>query len=100
MGAPIGVSVLCPSAVNTGIANSQRNRDDVPGDDPGAAAIEQILGDFCAKGLDPNDVGQMVVDAMLRGDFLIPTRDTFGEFIKVRSEALMRRELPPFQMFD
>ena len=100
VGAPIGVSVLCPSAVATAIGASQRNRGDVPGADAGADAIEQILIDFCAGGLDPNDVGQMVVDAIRRNDFLIPTKDTFAEFIRVRSEALMRRELPPFQMFD
>ncbi len=102
VGAPIGVSVLCPSAVATRIGESQRSRTEGVGPSPnaGADAIEEILSDFCAKGLDPNEVGRMVVDGMRRGDFLIPTRDTFGEFVRVRSEALMRRELPPFQMFD
>ena len=98
--APIGVSVLCPSAVATGIGASQRNREDVPGIDPGADAIEKILVDFCAAGIDPNEVGQMVVDGIRRNDFVIPTKDTFADFIRVRSDALMRRELPPFQMFD
>ncbi len=100
VGAPIGVSVLCPSAVNTGIGSSQRSREEAVADDAGANAIEEILTDFCAKGLDPSEVGQMVVEAIQHDQFLIPTRDTFAEFIRVRSEALMRRELPPFQMFD
>ena len=98
--APIGVSVLCPSAVNTGIGSSQRNREEAVSNDAGAEAIEKILTDFCAAGLDPMDVGQMVVDAIRSDQFLVPTKDTFAEFIRVRSEALQRKELPPFQMFD
>ena len=98
--APIGVSVLCPSAVNTGIGSSQRNREDAPDPDAGADAMDKILTDFCAAGLDPSDVGTMVVEAIRRNEFLIPTRGTFAEFINVRSDALQRKELPPFQMFD
>jgi NAD(P)-dependent dehydrogenase (short-subunit alcohol dehydrogenase family) len=98
--AAIGVSVLCPSAVATRIAQSQRNRDQAIGDDEAANAVEQILGDFCARGIDPMDVGPMVVDAVRRGQFLIGTKDTVPEFIRVRADALMRYELPPFQMFD
>jgi NAD(P)-dependent dehydrogenase (short-subunit alcohol dehydrogenase family) len=99
-GAPIGVSVLCPSAVATQIASSQRNREVVPGPVEDADAIESILADFCARGIDPMDVGPMVVDGVRRGQFLIGTRDTVPEFLRVRNEALMRYELPPFQMFD
>lgn len=100
VGAPIGVSVLCPSAVATQIGASQRNRADVPGPDAGADAIEQILRDFCAAGAAPEDVGELVLAAVRRGEFLIPTRDTFGGFLETRNAALLRRELPPFQMFD
>jgi NAD(P)-dependent dehydrogenase (short-subunit alcohol dehydrogenase family) len=99
-GAPIGVSVLCPSSVATQIAASQRNREVVPGPVDDADAIEKILGDFCGQGIDPMGVGPMVVDAVRRGQFVIGTRDTLPEFVRVRAEALQRYELPPFQMFD
>jgi NAD(P)-dependent dehydrogenase (short-subunit alcohol dehydrogenase family) len=99
-GASIGVSVLCPSAVATQIAASQRNRDMVPAPAEDAEAIEKILGDFCGQGIDPIDVGPMVVKAVRRGQFVIGTRDTLPEFVRVRAEALQRYELPPFQMFD
>ncbi len=98
--APIGVSVLCPSAVATRIAESQRNREQPIDDDESANAIEQILGDFCGRGIDPMDVGPMVVAAVREGRFVIGTKDTVPEFIRVRAEALARYELPPFQMFD
>ncbi|HEY1740921.1 MAG TPA: SDR family NAD(P)-dependent oxidoreductase [Acidimicrobiia bacterium] len=99
-GASIGVSVLCPSAVATQIAASQRNREVTPGPAEDADAIEQILSDFCGRGIDPMDVGPMVVEAVRRGQFVIGTRDTLPEFVRVRAEALQRYELPPFQMFD
>jgi NAD(P)-dependent dehydrogenase (short-subunit alcohol dehydrogenase family) len=99
-GAPIGVSVLCPSAVATRIAESQRNREQPIDDDESANAIEQILGDFCGRGIDPMEVGPLVVAAIRRGQFLLGTKDTVPEFLRVRNDALMRYELPPFQMFD
>ncbi len=99
-GAPIGVSVLCPGSVATQIANSQRNREQLPARDEAAESMDQILADFCAQGTDPMDVGPMVVDAVRRGQFVIGTRPSLPEFVRVRSEALQRYELPPFQMFD
>jgi hypothetical protein len=94
------VSVVCPSAVATSIADSQRTRAAVAAPDEHADAVEKFLADFCAGGLSPDEVAGIVVGGIRRGDFLIPTRDTFGEFIRVRADALARRELPPFQMFD
>ncbi len=99
-GAPIGVSVLCPGAVATQIASSRRNRDVAAGPSEDADAMDRVLADFCARGIDPMEVGPMVVDAVRRGQFVIGTRDTLPEFVRVRSDALQRYELPPFQMFD
>jgi hypothetical protein len=99
-GAPIGVSVLCPSAVATGIGESERNREGVRPELESAVAIETILRDFCGAGLAPAEVAPGIVAAIKRGDFVIPTRDTMSDFVRVRSEALQEKRLPPFQMFD
>lgn len=100
VGAPVGVSVLCPSAVATQIADSQRNREGVVDRFESADAVEQFLREFCGQGIDPAEAATMTVEAIKRGDFVIGTRDTLPEFVRVRAEALMRNELPPFQMFD
>jgi NAD(P)-dependent dehydrogenase (short-subunit alcohol dehydrogenase family) len=100
VGAPIGVSVVCPSAVATRIGSSQRNRETVAAPAEDADAIEQILDEFCSKGIDPMDAAARVVSAVRAGQFLIGTADTVAEFLQVRNDALMRYELPPFQMFD
>ena len=99
-GAPIGVSVLCPSAVATRIGESERNREGIRPDVDSATAIESILVDFCGNGLAPEEVAPGIVEGIRRGDFVIPTRESMSEFVRVRSEALQRKELPPFQMFD
>lgn len=99
-GAPIGVSVLCPSAVATRIGESQRNRATPIADDEAANSIEQILSDFCGNGIDPLVAAERVVAGVRNRQFLIGTLDTVPEFLRVRNEALMRMELPPFQMFD
>ena len=99
-GKPIGVSVLCPSAVATRIGESQRNRATPIADDAAANAIEQILSDFCANGIDAREAGDRVVAGVRNGQFIIGTKDTVPDFLRVRNEALMRWELPPLQMFD
>ncbi len=99
-GAPIGVSVLCPSAVATRIGQSERNREGVRPDVESATAIETILRDFCGAGRQPAEIAPEIVAAIKRGDFVIPTRDSMADFVRTRSEALQRKELPPFQMFD
>ena len=60
-----------------------------------ANAIEAILADFCAKGADPLDVGQMVVEGVRAGQFVIGTTASLPDLVRVRSEALerIRREL-------
>lgn len=99
-GKPIGVSVLCPSAVATRIGESQRNREKPIADDEAANAIEQILSDFCGNGIDPLEAGERVIAGVRNGQFIIGTKDTVPEFLQARNDALMRWELPPFQMFD
>src|SRR6202011_913903 len=67
VGASIGVSVLCPSAVNTRIAESTRNRATTVATEaeaPDAHFVEQALRDLTSGGLDPGTVAGMVVDAI------------------------------------
>jgi NAD(P)-dependent dehydrogenase (short-subunit alcohol dehydrogenase family) len=66
---PVRTSVLCPGAVNTGIlANSSENRLRSTGVDAPPASIEAISG-----GMDPDDVGRLVLDAIRDDRFWIFT---------------------------
>ncbi|HET9542370.1 MAG TPA: SDR family NAD(P)-dependent oxidoreductase, partial [Acidimicrobiales bacterium] len=72
-GIPIGVSALCPGAVNTRIAGSDRNR-------PGALAAKggddvdfvegALAGLTSQQGIDPSEVAARVVAGVQAGDFL------------------------------
>jgi len=96
VGAPITVSVLCPSLVATGIARSRRNRPAglaAPLSESGAF-VEQVLADTTATGLSADDVAAIVVEAVRRGDFLIPTRPSYAGQIGGRTEDLLALRLP------
>lgn len=76
--AAIGVSVLCPGWVNTNILESERNRPEEPREDPGELApqfklMRQVVEDLVKKGLDPGEVGNIVVDAIRSQRFYVFT---------------------------
>jgi NAD(P)-dependent dehydrogenase (short-subunit alcohol dehydrogenase family) len=68
--APIGVSILCPVVINTGISQSQRNRPseldrgDVA-DDPGRELVEAAIRDAMPRGLDPSEMADRVLRAIV-----------------------------------
>ncbi len=74
----LGVSVLCPGWVRTRIAESERNRPEAPREAP---TESQPLRDLMrkaaeaalAKGLDPREVGNIVVNAIKTRRFYILT---------------------------
>ena len=89
----IGVSVLCPGVVRTNIGASGRNRpealrlpdhtdelvmgDAAPSDAERAAALQRIFADA----LDPQVVGDMVLQAVLASDpYIFPHPDTQSAF--------------------
>lgn len=96
VGAAIGVSVLCPSLIDTSIGTSARNRpDDQAG--PGGADVEfveEMLVGATRRGLDPAVVAGQVVDAVARGEFLIPTNDDHRPWIEDHTADLLARRLP------
>lgn len=97
VGSQVGVSVLCPSLVATGIGTSGRNR---PGSLPASEGedvefVEQTLGQMTVElGLDPAVVAGQVVDAVRAGDFFIPTNDDHRRWIEGHAEDLLARRLP------
>lgn len=102
-GAPIGVSVLTPGLVDTGIAYSTRNRPDEPPSEaqaPDAHFVEQALRDLTGnEGRDPDEVGDLVLDAVRSGLFYITTMDAVPS-LSERFDAVLAGKLPPAAQFD
>lgn len=100
--APIRASLLCPGSVDTGIARSRRNRparyaSELSG---GAAFVEEALAGTTAAGAHPDDVAELVLEAIRDEAFLVPTTPSYERQILDRAAALAKRELPPSAVFD
>ena len=102
-GIPIGVSALCPGAVNTRIASSGRNR---PADLPAKGGedvdfVEGALADMAGQqGCDPSEVAARVVAGVRAGDFLIPTNDAYVDQLRTHTDAQIAGRLPPMAQFS
>jgi NAD(P)-dependent dehydrogenase (short-subunit alcohol dehydrogenase family) len=100
---PIGVSALCPGAVNTRIASSSRNR---PAALPAKGGedvdfVDGALADMAGqRGIDPSEVAARVVAGIQSGDFLIPTNDAYADQLRTHTDAQIARALPPMAQFS
>jgi len=97
-GSAVGVSVLCPAYVPTGIADSERNR---PREfQPGAKsketlAKEAMLKKAVASGrLSADDVAQAVVAAVKQNRFYILTHPRIKGAIRARMEDILEERAP------
>jgi len=96
----IGVTVLCPGPVATGIiertraaqpkvtkslSSEQRSR---------AFAQQQVMKDFLARGVSPDAVGEMVLTAIRENRLYVHTDRTSADPIAARSAALLAA-MPP-----
>ncbi len=94
----IGVSVLCPGFVDTGIVHSRRNRPDhIVEPEPGPrreGLRREILRGYGAA-LDPSEVAARVVEAVERKRFYIYTDGDFDDLIASRNRSVESGETPP-----
>lgn len=89
---PVHTSVLCPGPINTNIVDSQRNRNP----DSAAEHIEtdagqkfwDILTRSLAEGMAPDEVGPMVLDAVVNDKFWILTHPEMASIVDKQLEAL------------
>ncbi|HEU4842382.1 MAG TPA: SDR family NAD(P)-dependent oxidoreductase [Ilumatobacteraceae bacterium] len=107
---PVRASVLCPGAVNTPIGrNSQRSRRALRGETDAGAGIatgreaEKLndrLGDALKDGMDPDEVGRMVLDAIRSDTFWILTNPGLAKQQHHQVAAMLEdRSLSRLRMF-
>jgi hypothetical protein len=96
------VSVLCPEAINTGIAASERNR---PGaysrsgdivESDARTLVSQALADSVAAGIGPEVMAQRVYDAIVAERFYILSDEAWRESANVRLEDVRLARNPTF----
>ena len=103
MGSSIGVSVLCPGWVNTGIGESGRNRPDELRNADGPNILEggaaSPLKAVLENGLHPSDVAAMVLDAVKTDRFYILTHPEWTPMIEQRMTDVLEGRKPSPMFF-
>jgi NAD(P)-dependent dehydrogenase (short-subunit alcohol dehydrogenase family) len=87
-GSAVGASVLLPGTVRTGIGNSTRNR---PADASGGALSDVDLAagpDLGMTWLEPDDVGRILIDAIVAGDLYVVTHPEAWPMVAGRHQAI------------
>jgi NAD(P)-dependent dehydrogenase (short-subunit alcohol dehydrogenase family) len=89
----IGVSVLCPGFVRTRIHESGRNRQDRYGGnadiDPGLRGGREAGAQMVLSGIDPDIVGNRVVEAVRDNELYVFTHPHFKDAVETRFAAIL-----------
>src|SRR5947209_1161181 len=97
-GSAVGVSVLCPAYVPTGIADSERNRPaglEPTVKSPETIARQQMLKKAVASGrLSADDVAKAVVQAVKEDRFYVLTHPRIKGAIAARMEDILQERTP------
>jgi len=99
VGARVGVSVLCPAFVSTGIGDSARNRpaglaNDVP-PTPSQRAIQAQLEKAVSSGrIGAEQIAQATFDAIREDRFYVITHDAMMPSIELRLQDVVQRRNP------
>ena len=91
-GSPLHASVLCPGPINTSIVESSRNRPP----DSAADYVEtdagrkfwDILSRTLADGMNPDDVGPIVLDAVVNDRFWVLTHPEMAQVVSKQVERM------------
>jgi len=98
LGAPVGVSVLCPAAVATRIMDSARNRPPALADTAPSLPREEGMRDAAraslAAGLRPERVAALVVEAVRTNRFWVLPHPDWKQFVRVRFEDVLEDRNP------
>lgn len=94
--ADIGISVLCPAFVNTGIADSARNRPPELGEtNPLAAMVEERVRKAVRSGkLSAADVARITMDGVKANRFYILTHPNIKPSVEARLREIMEGREP------
>ena len=95
----IGVTLLCPGFVRTGLMDSSRRETGDAPPDPGRDAAHARIDRAIAGGIEAEAVGEMVLAAIREDRLYLPTTAKYRELIEGRLRAILAAldALPPGQ---
>ena len=102
----VGVSVLCPGAVATNIMQGERHRPEhlqsqpAPEPTPEAEAMTAAMAEVIESGRPPDEVADLVHDAVINDEFYIYTDPGIVAAVAERHRAIEERGYPPTGRMD
>ena len=98
-GSPVGVSVLCPGFVRTGIGDSDRNRPAwAPPAGTDAGPLLEVGRQLVAAGIDPTVVADAVFDAVRANRFYIFTHPETKPAVAARMTDILEERQPTMHL--
>ncbi|GAA3128722.1 SDR family NAD(P)-dependent oxidoreductase [Nonomuraea salmonea] len=97
-GSKLRVSALCPGAVRTRIADSDRLRPPSLTITPGAdeVAVKERVGKAAERGIEPSEVADLVVRGIHEERFLLLTDPSYAAALRLQTETLLTGTLPGY----
>jgi NAD(P)-dependent dehydrogenase (short-subunit alcohol dehydrogenase family) len=103
--APVGVSILCPELINTGIGRSDRNRPahlkrEEGDENPARQLVEGAIRELVPTGLNPSEMADRVVNAIREDRFYILSKEggTWRKACETRLEDVRLGRNPTLQI--
>lgn len=101
VGAPIGVTMLCPGLVATGIYDAERHRPDAFADGDGplqeSADLEAIRDELYRHATTPEEAADIAFAAIIENRFYAFTTTSFDPAIRQRADDILARANPNFE---
>lgn len=97
-GLPVGVSVVCPGWVRTGIMDASRNWPSSLGEQPPPSFASEVVAKHVRRAIDeailPATVADLVADAVVEGRFWVFTEQPFVDLVIRRWHSIAERANP------
>ena len=97
-GLPVGVSVVCPGWVRTGIMDASRNWPSRLGEQPPPSFASEVVSKHVRRAIDdailPAAVADLVADAVAEGRFWVFTEQPFVDLVVRRWHSIAERANP------
>jgi len=101
VGAPIGVTMLCPGLVATGIYDAERHRPDAFADGDGplqeSADLEAMRDELYRNAATPEEAADIAFAAIIENRFYAFTTTSFDPAIRQRADDILARANPNFE---
>ena len=101
IGAPIGVTMLCPGLVKTGIYDAEKRRPErytsAEGTPTESAELEQMREELYRNATTPEEAADIAFTGIIEDRFYVFTTTSFDGAVEMRAQDILARRNPTFE---